>query len=100
MGIQEDGQWNFTSVLTLFTIVLYVHAVRYPEARAMNRKIIFHAGPTNSGKTYHALERFKAAKSGIYCGPLKLLAAEVYSKTNEQVSLVIRIHWTVAWYDN
>ena len=31
----------------------------YPEARALNRKIIFHAGPTNSGKTYHALERCK-----------------------------------------
>ena len=49
----------------------------YPEARAINRKIIFHAGPTNSGKTYHALERFMTAKSGIYCGPLKLLAVEV-----------------------
>jgi len=52
----------------------------YPEARAMNRKIIFHSGPTNSGKTYHALERFMNAKSGIYCGPLKLLAVEVFNK--------------------
>ena len=56
--------------------------VWYPEARNMNRKIIFHAGPTNSGKTYHALERFMTAKSGIYCGPLKLLAAEVFTKAN------------------
>jgi len=53
----------------------------YPEARAVNRKIIFHAGPTNSGKTYHALERFLTAKSGIYCGPLKLLAVEVFNKS-------------------
>lgn len=30
----------------------------YPSARAINRKIIFHSGPTNSGKTYHAMERF------------------------------------------
>jgi len=52
----------------------------YPEARAMNRKIIFHSGPTNSGKTYHALERFMSSKSGIYCGPLKLLAVEVFNK--------------------
>ncbi|XP_023236480.1 ATP-dependent RNA helicase SUV3 homolog, mitochondrial-like [Centruroides sculpturatus] len=58
----------------------------YPEARAINRKIIFHAGPTNSGKTYHALERFSMAKSGVYCGPLKLLAVEVFHKTNERVS--------------
>ena len=38
--------------------------------------------PTNSGKTHHALERFTAAKTGVYCGPLKLLAAEVFHKTN------------------
>lgn len=56
----------------------------YPEARAMNRRIIFHAGPTNSGKTYHALERFMSAKSGVYCGPLKLLAVEVFNKTNKR----------------
>lgn len=61
----------------------------YPSARAINRKIIFHSGPTNSGKTYHAMERFLTAKSGVYCGPLKLLATEVYHKSNKRVSLVI-----------
>ncbi|XP_063993444.1 ATP-dependent RNA helicase SUV3 homolog, mitochondrial [Diachasmimorpha longicaudata] len=55
----------------------------YPLARSITRKIIFHAGPTNSGKTYHALERFRTAKSGLYCGPLKLLATEVFRKTND-----------------
>ncbi|KAG9510578.1 ATP-dependent RNA helicase SUPV3L1, mitochondrial, partial [Fragariocoptes setiger] len=55
----------------------------YPEARGMNRKVIFHSGPTNSGKTYRALNRFLQSKSGIYCGPLKMLAAEVYHKSNE-----------------
>ncbi|CAG0901484.1 unnamed protein product [Cyprideis torosa] len=58
----------------------------YPEARAISRRVIFHAGPTNSGKTYHALESFLKAKSGIYCGPLKLLAQEVFRKSNERVS--------------
>ncbi|XP_077992177.1 ATP-dependent RNA helicase SUPV3L1, mitochondrial-like [Glandiceps talaboti] len=56
----------------------------FQEARALKRKIIFHAGPTNSGKTYHALERFSTAKSGVYCGPLKLLANEVHQKTNDR----------------
>ncbi|XP_070498173.1 ATP-dependent RNA helicase SUV3 homolog, mitochondrial [Chironomus tepperi] len=56
----------------------------YPAARAINRKIVFHAGPTNSGKTYHAMERFLSAKSGVYCGPLKLLATEVYHKSNKR----------------
>lgn len=54
----------------------------YPEARSLERKFIFHAGPTNSGKTYQAMEKFMNAKSGIYCGPLKLLASEVYQKSN------------------
>ncbi|KPI91178.1 PREDICTED: ATP-dependent RNA helicase SUV3 homolog, mitochondrial [Papilio xuthus] len=56
----------------------------YPQARHLNRKIVFHAGPTNSGKTYHALERFLTAKSGVYCGPLKLLATEIYHKSNSK----------------
>ncbi|CRL07148.1 CLUMA_CG020141, isoform A [Clunio marinus] len=55
----------------------------YPSARVIKRKIIFHSGPTNSGKTYHALGRFLNSKSGIYCGPLKLLAQEIYHKSNQ-----------------
>lgn len=54
----------------------------YPEARQQKRKIVFHGGPTNSGKTYHAMQRFLSAKSGIYCGPLKMLAVEVFTKSN------------------
>lgn len=60
----------------------------YPQARSKLRKIIFHAGPTNSGKTYQAMQRFLNAKSGIYCGPLKLLAMEVFQKSNEKVRLL------------
>ena len=56
----------------------------YPDARNIQRKIIFHAGPTNSGKTYHALERFMSAESGVYCSPLKLLAVEVSNKCNSR----------------
>lgn len=64
---------------------IHVHSYRYPEARAIQRKIIFHAGPTNSGKTYHAIQRYLAAKSGVYCGPLKLLAHEIFEKSNTAV---------------
>jgi ATP-dependent RNA helicase SUPV3L1/SUV3 len=35
------------------------------------------AGPTNSGKTYQALQALASAKRGVYCGPLRLLAMEV-----------------------
>lgn len=30
------------------------------------------------------MERFMRAKSGVYCGPLKLLATEVFHKCNAQ----------------
>lgn len=55
-------------------------AMWFPEARAMNRKVIVHVGPTNSGKTYNALEAFKKSKRGYYAGPLRLLAKEVYER--------------------
>ncbi|XP_062106659.1 DExH-box ATP-dependent RNA helicase DExH18, mitochondrial [Humulus lupulus] len=54
----------------------------FPFARAMRRKIIYHVGPTNSGKTYNALQQFMEAKKGIYCSPLRLLAMEVFDKVN------------------
>uniref|UniRef100_A0A7N0UCD5 RNA helicase n=2 Tax=Kalanchoe fedtschenkoi TaxID=63787 RepID=A0A7N0UCD5_KALFE len=56
----------------------------FPFARAMKRKIIYHCGPTNSGKTYNALQRFMEAKKAIYCSPLRLLAMEVFDKVNAQ----------------
>ena len=39
-------------------------------------------GPTNSGKTYHAINEFFNASSGIYCGPLRMLATEIFNKSN------------------
>ncbi|KAF2299203.1 hypothetical protein GH714_030954 [Hevea brasiliensis] len=54
----------------------------FPFARAMKRRIIYHCGPTNSGKTYNALQRFMEAKKGVYCSPLRLLAMEVFDKVN------------------
>ena len=54
----------------------------YPLARTLRRRIVYHAGPTNSGKTYAALSHFRLADSGLYCGPLRLLAMEVYDSVN------------------
>lgn len=56
----------------------------FPAARRMERRFILHIGPTNSGKTYSAVERLKEAERGIYLGPLRLLAYEQYQKLNEQ----------------
>ena len=54
----------------------------YPATRTIRRKFIMHVGPTNSGKTYQALKRLEQADSGIYAGPLRLLAHEVFTRLN------------------
>ena len=63
----------------------------FPLARELKRKIVFHVGPTNSGKTYAALKELKSATTGYYLAPLRLLALEGYEnlkKENVAVSLI------------
>ncbi len=56
----------------------------HSEARTLNRKIIYHMGPTNSGKTYHAIEALCQAKTGCYLAPLRLLASELFDTMNNK----------------
>lgn len=59
--------------------------VEYRErARELDRRFILHIGPTNSGKTYDALQALKEARTGVYLGPLRLLALEMYDTLNMQ----------------
>jgi len=63
----------------------------FPIARAMRRKLILHIGPTNSGKTYKAMQKLKEADTGSYLAPLRLLALEGYEDLKEKgvcVSLI------------
>jgi len=63
----------------------------FPLARELKRKIVFHVGPTNSGKTYSALKELEAATTGYYLAPLRLLALEGYEnlkRENVHVSLI------------
>ena len=55
----------------------------FPLAREMQRHFVLHIGPTNSGKSYEALEALKEADTGIYLAPLRLLAYEKYEELNE-----------------
>lgn len=48
------------------------------------RRFTYFAGPTNSGKTHAAVEALRAAGSGVYLAPLRLLALEIYERLNEQ----------------
>ena len=63
----------------------------FPLARQLKRKIVFHVGPTNSGKTYAALKELESATTGYYLAPLRLLALEGYEnlqKNGIHVSLI------------
>lgn len=51
-------------------------------ARFNQRHFTLFLGPTNSGKTYQALQKLAAASHGIYLAPLRLLALEVSETLN------------------
>src|SRR5690349_10931163 len=60
-----------------------VNLKEYPDsfpAVTLPRKLIALLGPTNSGKTHHAVDALKRASSGVYLAPLRLLANENYER--------------------
>lgn len=61
-----------------------INLAEYPEsfelASRMKRKFILVIGPTNSGKSYAALQALANARSGVYLAPLRLLALENYER--------------------
>ncbi|KAK7035422.1 RNA helicase [Paramarasmius palmivorus] len=69
------------SLLHTSTSISYP-ADRFPDARRMRRHFIMHVGPTNSGKTHNALRALAASDSGVYAGPLRLLAHEIWERLN------------------
>ncbi|PPC94298.1 MAG: helicase [Methylotenera sp.] len=50
---------------------------QFTLARTLKRHHHFYLGPTNSGKTYQALQALEQANSGVYLAPLRLLAMEI-----------------------
>lgn len=74
-GNHSSGKFDFTDMT-------HPH-LWYPNAREKKRNVFLHVGPTNSGKTHNALKRLEASSSGVYCGPLRLLAREVAERLNK-----------------
>ncbi|MDT7850028.1 helicase-related protein [Methylophilus sp. VKM B-3414] len=61
----------------MFSQEFQAYLSRFTLARQLDRQHHFYVGPTNSGKTYQALETLRQAESGVYLAPLRLLAMEV-----------------------
>lgn len=75
--LNQDLQMAYQAFVSRFTPFEKFH-----YAEKLDRNFILHVGPTNSGKTYTALEALKGADSGVYLGPLRLMALEVFDKLN------------------
>ena len=52
-----------------------------------SQKITALLGPTNTGKTFVAIEKMLSYKNGIFGLPLRLLAREVYDKCVNKVGI-------------
>ncbi len=53
----------------------------------INGNLVAILGPTNTGKTHLAFERFMSYKSGIFGFPLRLLARENYDKAIKKIGI-------------
>ncbi|ALN72182.1 helicase-related protein [Aureimonas sp. AU20] len=58
-----------------------------PASRFDGRGVTAVLGPTNTGKTFLAIERMVAHSSGVIGLPLRLLAREVYQRVVERVGI-------------
>ena len=67
-------------------IIDYLKSFDFEEmvktAQSLDRKFVLHIGPTNSGKTYQAIQQLMGAEKGTYLCPLRLLALEIFDQLN------------------
>ncbi len=82
---KEDKQAQIEKERAKETLMLDdIFGREYGATVGKSVKYVLHIGETNTGKTFHALEKMKRARSGIYLAPLRLLALEVFEKLNKE----------------
>jgi ATP-dependent RNA helicase SUPV3L1/SUV3 len=59
--------------------------ITLPSRRVEPERVVAHLGPTNSGKTYAALKELAEKRSGVYAGPLRMLAQEAHRRLGEWI---------------
>jgi ATP-dependent RNA helicase SUPV3L1/SUV3 len=59
--------------------------IRLPQRREPPETVVAHLGPTNSGKTHHALAFLAEQGRGVYAGPLRMLAQEAHRRLGAQL---------------
>src|SRR4051794_843824 len=56
-----------------------------PVRTTRPENVVFHLGPTNSGKTYESLLALATNGRGVYAAPLRQLAHEAYARLSAQL---------------
>lgn len=90
----NDTQWlpdnvrntvaRMNQLLASAIIQIEEYAHSFALARTLGRRLHAKLGPTNSGKTWTALNALAKAPSGVYLAPLRLLALEIRDRLMEQ----------------
>src|SRR6188474_3620619 len=60
-------------------------SVLLPQRSTPPGRVVAHLGPTNSGKTHAALQELAEKRSGVYAGPLRMLAQEAHRRLGEWI---------------
>lgn len=82
---KTSGQQHVTQILSLVGDRHWSHI--FPNPQLGTRQLEAYLGPTNSGKTYQALQALQSLKPherGVYLAPLRLLAIEVCEELRSQ----------------
>src|SRR6187397_2497367 len=59
--------------------------ISLPQRSTPPGRVVAHLGPTNSGKTHAALQELAEKRSGVYAGPLRMLAQEAHRRLGEWI---------------
>ena len=59
--------------------------ISLPSRSSVPERVVAHLGPTNSGKTHAALRELADKRSGVYAGPLRMLAQEAHRRLGEWI---------------
>jgi ATP-dependent RNA helicase SUPV3L1/SUV3 len=59
--------------------------ISLPSRTSAPERVVAHLGPTNSGKTHAALRELADKRSGVYAGPLRMLAQEAHRRLGEWI---------------
>lgn len=81
--VAENPKYKFAREYRDVVMAVSDYKTRTYDTPQMKRHFILDIGPTNSGKTYSGMQELIAAESGVYLGPLRLLAMEAAETIND-----------------